>query len=284
MRKYNDTNYGKAKSPPPWEGQGEAFIQARTYRTQFSAQRFRSFVVNYKDTDLWIGIDPVSFCPEMETLAFETVKTLRHQLEQYLLIDPEFGKTLIPHEIKPGAAEIVQIMAEAAKRAGVGPMAAVAGAFSEEVGKILLRNFEIKELVIENGGDIFLKLEKPLLLSVYAGNSVLSGKIGIEIPAQETPLGICTSAGTVGPSFSFGKADAAMVACKNTALADAFATTFGNMVKMPGDVQTAAETSEKFPEILSLIAICQDKLGIRSNFEMKLVAPSRPSPKGKETG
>ena len=120
--------------PPPFGGVGGGF-QVRTYRRQFSAQRFRSFVVNYKDTDLWIGVDPVSFCPEMETLAFETVKTLRHQLEQYLLIDPEFGKTLIPHETKPGAAKIVQIMAEAAKRAGVGPMAAVAGAFSEEVGK-----------------------------------------------------------------------------------------------------------------------------------------------------
>lgn len=275
MEKFTDTNYRKAKNSPPWEGPGEASIQARTYRTRFSSQRFRSFVVNYKDSDLWIGVDPESFHPEMETVAFETVKTLRHQLEHYFLVDPEYGMTLIPLDTKPDAPEIVNILAEAGKKAGVGPMAAVAGAFSEEIGKILLRNFGIKELVIENGGDIFLKLEKPLLLSIFAGNSVLSEKIGIEIPAQETPLGVCTSSGTIGPSLSFGIADAVMVACKSTAIADAFATALANQVKTPGDVQTVAETSEQFPEILSVVAICQDKLGIRSNFEMKLVAPSR---------
>ena len=255
---------------PPQGGVGGG-LQPRTYRNQFSSQRFRSFVVNYKDSDLWIGIDPGSFNPEMETLAFETVKALRHQLEQYLLVHPEFGKTLKPCETKPEATEIVHIMSEAGKKAGVGPMAAVAGAFSEEIGKTLLRKFPINELVVENGGDIFLKLEKPLTLSVFAGSSVLSGKIGIEIPARKTPLGICTSAGTIGPSLSLGKADAVMVACKNTAVADAFATGLANRIKMPADVQTVAESSEEYPEILSLVAICQDKLGIRSNFEMKLL-------------
>lgn len=267
---------------PPWEGLGEAFIQPRTYRRQFSAERFRSFVVNYKDTDLWIGVDHRSFHAEMEQVAFETVKALRHQLEQYLLTDPEFGRTLIPCETKPDAPEIVKILAAAGKKARVGPMAAVAGAFSEEIGKTLLRSFNTNELVVENGGDIFLKLEKSLLLSVFAGTSLLSEKIGIEIPAEETPLGVCTSAGTVGPSLSFGKADAVMVACKNTAVADAFATALANQVKTPGDVQIVAEASEQFPEILSLVAICQDKMGIRSNFEMKLIAPSQPSQKGKE--
>ena len=246
-------------------------IEIRTYRKQFSAQRFRSFVVNYKDSDLWIGIDPASFHPEMEKRALETLKILRNKLEQYFLIDPEFGHTLIPCEAKPDAPEIVKILDEAGKQANVGPMAAVAGAFSEEIGRTLFREFSINELVVENGGDIFLKLEKTMVLSVFAGNSVLSEKIGIEIPALETPLGVCTSAGTVGPSLSFGNADAVMVACKNTALADAFATALANQVKTPDDVQKVAENSGQFPEILSLIAICQDKLGIRSNFEMKLI-------------
>jgi hypothetical protein len=246
-------------------------IEARTYRNQFSSQRFRSFVVNYKDSDVWIGVDPASFNTSMEKLAFETTKTLRHQLENYLLIDPEFGRTLIPYNAKPGAPEIVNILAAAGAKAGVGPMAAVAGAFSEGIGKTLLRAYQLNELVVENGGDIFLKLDKSLVLSVFAGTSVLSGKTGIEIPAQETPIGVCTSAGTVGPSLSFGKADAVMVACKSTAIADAFATAMANRIKTPADVQTIAEASEQFPEVLSLAAICQDKLGIRSNFEMKLI-------------
>lgn len=246
-------------------------IEQRTYRNQFSQQRFRSFGVNYKETDLWIGVDPASFREEMMGISLLKVKELRSVLEAYLLTDPVFGKTFEPHQVEPNAPEIVKVMAEAANRAGVGPMASVAGAFSEMVGQHLIQQFKIQELVVENGGDIFLKINRNLLMSVYAGNSPLSEKIGIEIPASESPLGVCTSAGTVGPSVSFGKADAVMIVCKNTALADAFATGFGNLVKTSEDVQRVTQQTEQFPEILSAVIICHDKIGIRGQFEMKLL-------------
>lgn len=110
-------------------------IEQRTYRNQFSAQRFRSFTVNYKETDLWIGVDPASFRDEMRESALAKVIALRTEMEAYLLRDPVFGKSFEPHALKPNAPEIVNRMAEAAHRAGVGPMAAVAGAFSEMVEK-----------------------------------------------------------------------------------------------------------------------------------------------------
>jgi len=246
-------------------------ITQRTYRNQFSLQRFCSFVVNYKDTDLWIGVDPGSFRDEMKECAFQKTKELRTEIEEYLLEDPVFGKTFEAHQVSSKAPEIVKFMAEAAIRAGVGPMASVAGAFSEMVGKHLLRKFPIQEVVVENGGDIFLKINQNLLMSVYAGNSPLSEKIGIEIPASESPLGVCTSAGTVGPSVSLGKADAAMMICRNTALADAFATTFGNLIQSPEDVQRVTQQTDQFPEILSAVLICRDKIGIRGQFEIKLI-------------
>lgn len=246
-------------------------IEQRTYRNQFSQERFRSFRVNYKETDLWIGVDPTSFREEMMEISLLKVKEVRSVLEAYLLTDPVFGKTFESHRVEPNAPEIVRVMAEAGQRAGVGPMAAVAGAFSEVVGWHLMKQFDIQELVVENGGDIFLKINRNLLMSVYAGNSPLTEKIGIEILASESPLGVCTSAGTVGPSISFGKADAAMIICKNTALADAFATGFGNLVKTPEDVQVVINQTEKFPEIISAVIICRDKIGIRGKFEMKLL-------------
>lgn len=246
-------------------------IEQRTYRNQFSQQRFQSFVVNYKETDLWIGVDPDSFLEEMRDVALAKVIALRTEMEAYLLNDPIFGMTFEPHQVKPNAPEIVRVMVEAGQRANVGPMAAVAGAFSEAIGQHLMQQFSIQEIVVENGGDIFLKIIRNLLMSVYAGNSPLSEKIGIEIQAAESPLGVCTSAGTVGPSVSFGKADAAMVICKNTALADAFATGFGNLVKTPEDVQKVIDQTAQFPEILSAVIICRDKIGIRGKFEMKLV-------------
>lgn len=246
-------------------------IEERTYRKQFSKERFHSFVVNYKDTDLWIGIDHASFKKEMQEAAFSKVKELRHILEHYLLSDPVFGKTFEPHQPQPNAPEIVTCMAAAATVAGVGPMASVAGAFSELVGRYLIEKYGIRELVAENGGDLFLKVEKPILLSVYAGNSVLSEKIAIEVPATETPLGVCTSSGTVGPSISFGKADAVVMICRNTALADAFATAFANRVKTKENVLQVINLVEQFPQILSAVIICDDKIGIRGMFEMKFI-------------
>ena len=246
-------------------------MEPRTYRNQFSQQRFQSFVVNYKETDLWIGVDPDSFREEMRDVALAKVIALRTEMEAYLLIDPGFGKTYEPHQVEPNAPEIVRVMAQAGQRVNVGPMAAVAGAFSEAIGQHLMQQFSIQEIVVENGGDIFLKIIRNLLMSVYAGNSPLSEKIGIEILASESPLGVCTSAGTVGPSVSFGKADAAMVICKNTALADAFATRFGNLVKTPEGVPKVIDQTAQFPEILSAVIICRDKIGIRGKFEMKLI-------------
>jgi len=246
-------------------------IEQRTYRNQFSQQRFQSFVVNYKETDLWIGVDPDSFREEMRDVALAKVIALRTEMEAYLLTDPVFGMTFEPHQEEPNAPEIVRVMAQAGQRANVGPMAAVAGAFSEAIGQHLMQQFSIQEIVVENGGDIFLKIIRNLLMSVYAGNSPLSEKIGIEIQAAESPLGVCTSAGTVGPSVSFGKADAAMFICKNTALADAFATGFGNLVKTPEDVPKVIDQTAQFPEILSAVIICRDKIGIRGKFEMKLI-------------
>jgi hypothetical protein len=253
---------------PSFGGGGGGY---RTYRSQFSSGRFRSFTVNYKETDLWIGVDPVSFREEMRGISLLKIKELRSVLEAYLLKDPVFGKTFGPYPIEPNAHEIVRLMADAGTRAGVGPMAAVAGAFSEMVGRHLMKQFDIQELVVENGGDIFLKINHNLLMSVYAGNSPLSEKIGVEIQADQSPLGVCTSAGTVGPSVSLGKTDATMIACRNTALADAFATGFGNMVQTPEDVQQVTQQTGRFPEILSAVIICHDKIGIRGKFEMKLI-------------
>ena len=150
-------------------------------------------------------------------------------------------------------------------------MAAVAGAFAESIGDDLIRNFNLTEIVVENGGDIFLKINQPVTLSVFAGNSPLSGKIGIEIAASVNRIGVCTSAGKVGPSLSFGKADAVMVACNNAALADAWATSLANRIKSASDIDRTINETEKIDEIRSVVMICDNKIGIRGEFEMKLI-------------
>jgi uncharacterized protein len=246
-------------------------IESRTYRNVMSEGRFHSFTTGYKDTDLWIGVDTGSYRDEMKEFCYERIRNYRIELENWLTIDPQFGKSLIPYKPSSKCPEMAMTMALAAQKAGVGPMAAVAGAFSERLGNDLESNFPIEELAIENGGDIFFHLIDPLVLSVFAGKSELSGRIGIQIPERTGNIGVCTSAGTVGPSLSFGRADAVMVACKNTALADAWATALGNRVIKSEDIDKVLAFTEHVSEILSVVIICNGKVGIRGKYELKII-------------
>jgi hypothetical protein len=246
-------------------------FQPRTYRSQFNSDRFQSFEVKYLETDLWIGIDSASFKIEMKEIVLAKIKELRTRLDEYILLEPFFKKSLKPFQPSDNAPIEAKEMATAAEKAGVGPMTSVAGLFAREVGETLLQNFSIDEMVIENGGDILLLLKNELVLSVFAGESPLSERIGLVIPAENSKLEICTSADTVGPSLSFGKADAVVVICEDVLLADAFATAFGNKVKSPNDVEKVINLSEKYPEILSMLIVCEDKVGIRGEYEIRFL-------------
>ncbi len=248
-----------------------SFFQPRTYRTQFNGDRFRSFEVKHLETDLWIGVNPSSFKSEMKEIAISKIKELRTRMDEYIVSETNFKKSLKPFQPNENAPEEAKEMAIAAEKAGIGPMSAVAGLFAREVGESLLQNFSVEEMVIENGGDIYVLLKNELILSVFAGESPLSERIGLVIPPEKSKLGICTSAGTVGPSLSYGKADAVVVICEDVLLADAFATAFGNKVKSPNDVEKVINQSEKYPEILSLLIICEDKIGIRGEYEIKIL-------------
>lgn len=245
--------------------------QPRTYRKQFNTDRFIPFIVNHRETDLWIGVDQDSYRPEMKNFVFKKISGLWKKFERYFETTPDFKNSLEPFPVSDKDQNEIKDLSKAGEYAGIGPMSAIAGLFAREAAYELINNFPVNELVIENGGDIYFLLKEKLMLSVYAGDSPLSEKIAVHVPPEQTPLGICTSAGTVGHSKSFGKADAVMVACKNILNADALATALGNKVKTKQHVEEVLKFSEKYYDILSLVIICEDKLGIRGNFEVKFV-------------
>jgi ApbE superfamily uncharacterized protein (UPF0280 family) len=181
-------------------------------------------------------------------------------LEGYINSNPTFLKTLKPCKFDKNAPEIVREMIKAANKVGVGPMAAVAGAVSEFVGHDLLEH--TPEIIVENGGDIFLKLLRKRKIGIYAGNSVFSGKIAIEVSPEETPLGICTSSGTVGHSISFGRADAAVILARSTPLADACATAVCNLIQGKSDLPKGVEFAKKVPGVIGGIIIIKDKMSV----------------------
>jgi ApbE superfamily uncharacterized protein (UPF0280 family) len=231
--------------------------------------RFISFQVSYLETDLWIGVDKPSYNPSINKFVLEKIIALRRSIDNYILRNPLFKTSLSPIPDDFEAPAEARAMIHASAISETGPMSAVAGLFSQVIGEYVIREYNVKELVVENGGDIFLKALNNIDIAIYAGKSELSNKIAITIPGNATPVGLCTSSGTVGPSLSFGKADAVMIACKNATIADALATRFGNEVKSGEDINRVLALSENFNEIELIVIIVEDKIGIRGKFTMK---------------
>jgi ApbE superfamily uncharacterized protein (UPF0280 family) len=152
----------------------------------------------------------------------------RQVLERYIATDPFFLATLEPYE--PASDEpVILRMAGAAKKAGVGPMAAVAGAIAWAGVEEMVEHGAAFG-VIDNGGDIALISDRPVRVGVHAGTAPISDKVAFVVPPQDRVLGICTSSATVGPSISFGIADAVTVFSHDVALADAWATAVCNQI------------------------------------------------------
>jgi ApbE superfamily uncharacterized protein (UPF0280 family) len=234
----------------------------RTYRQQVNTAGLISSYVTVRETDLHILADS-----EVGQQAYDSVYRYRTQLENYLAGNPNFLTALSPLPADPLAPPIIREMLVAGQAAGVGPMAAVAGVIAEYVGKDLLAS-GVKEVMIENGGDIFLKRQQDCLVSIFAGSSPLSNKVGIKIDAHLMPVGICTSSGAVGHSLSLGSADSVTVLAPSTALADAMATRLGNEVSDAGEINKALALAQRVTGLLGVVIIMNEKLGAWGNVDL----------------
>ncbi len=234
----------------------------RTYRSFITDRKYSRFTVKISETDLYILADS-----DLSDLAFHSASGFRAQIEEYIRIHPAFRMSLVPVADDRLAPAIIKDMLQASKTAGVGPMASVAGAIAEHVGKDLLK--ESSTVIVENGGDIYLNLKSDATIGIYSGDSPLSGRIALNISANETPLGICTSSGTVGHSLSFGIADAVCIKSKSTTLADAAATSVGNLIKKKSDVKKGLERAMSIPGILGVLIVTGDILAIQGNMELR---------------
>jgi ApbE superfamily uncharacterized protein (UPF0280 family) len=172
----------------------------------------------------------------------------------------------VPWHITGPAPGIVRKMTDASRKAGVGPMAAIAGAIAEYVGMVLLSH--TGEVIVENGGDVFLKTDGSVTIGIFAGKSPLCLHIGLRLCPLETPLSVCTSSGTVGHSLSFGKADAVCVVSESCCLADAAATSIGNLVNSKTDIPGAIEFGKKIEGVEGIIIILGEDLGAWGDLEL----------------
>jgi ApbE superfamily uncharacterized protein (UPF0280 family) len=229
--------------------------QPRTYRHWITSKDLVAFNVTVKETDLYIRASQ-----NLRSKALRLVLKYRGLIERYIERHPAFLSSLEPLPVTSDAPLIVKAMLEATSKVGVGPMASVAGAIAEFVGTDL--SAFSPEVIIENGGDIYLKSLSQRVVGIYAGRSPLTGKVGLEIDGKDTPLGICTSSGTVGHSLSFGRADAVAVLSPSATLADAAATAIGNLIKQPDDIQRGIDFARGIAGLKGLVIIIGEKIGM----------------------
>lgn len=229
-------------------------FEPRTYRRAVEPSGLVTFEVAVGETDLQVAART-----DLREQAAELVVAARADIEGYVAAHPFFVETYLPFEVSPDAPPIVRAMARAACTATVGPMAAVAGAVAEYVARGLADFSD--EVVVENGGDIFMLGATERTLRLHAGPSPLSDRVGIVLDAGLMPVAVCTSSATVGPSVSLGSADAACVIADSGALADAVASALGNRVHSAEDVHAAIDAVKGIPGVRGLIVVADETLG-----------------------
>ena len=232
--------------------------EQRIYRQSLGNRHLSGYRVCVKETDLWVQTER-----PLEAKVRECVLRYRGYIESYIASVPDFLSALTPIRLSGPAPAIVRDMAAAARAADVGPMAAVAGAVAEYVGKDLLA--QSKEVMVENGGDVFVKLDAPFTLAIDAGPSPFTNKIGLALDATAVPLGVCTSSATIGHSLSFGQADAVCVVSDSCAFADAAATAIGNQVGSAGDIDHAIAFGREIEGVSAIVVIAGERIGVWGN-------------------
>ncbi|MBW6520089.1 MAG: UPF0280 family protein [Desulfoarculaceae bacterium] len=242
----------------------------RNYR-QFSDQaELVTTQVRIQETDLQI-LASKSPPFDLKERATELILQSRLQLEHYIVKHPLFLATLDPLPMDFLAPPLVREMLVAAQKAGVGPMAAVAGAIAEFVGRALAAE-GVEEIIVENGGDLYVQRLKECWVAIFAGQSPLSCKVGLRLLPAQMPVGVCTSSGTVGHSLSFGKADSVTVVARSTALADAAATRLGNEVGAAfsprAGVERALAKAREIEGIEGTVVICGEVIGAMGAVEL----------------
>jgi uncharacterized protein len=204
----------------------------------------------------------------------QAIVSLRAELDTYIAASPAFATALEPLPDDPAAPDIARRMLRAARGAGVGPMAAVAGTVAELAARAALQA-GAEEAIVENGGDIYVHAKHPVYMGIYAGANPLSGRLAFKLEPDYLPAGICSSSSTMGHSLSFGNCDLVTVFSKNTSIADAMATSLCNSIQCETDVDMAAKKGVRSPGVLGVFIVKGNSVGMAGRLPELIKCSSR---------
>ncbi|MCU0666340.1 MAG: UPF0280 family protein [Candidatus Omnitrophica bacterium] len=243
----------------------KAAFQKRFYRHSVRPQGLYACVARLQETDVQVLTDT----PVSKDFIVKRIKKYRREIENYISRHPRFLTSLKPIPVEINAQPIIKKMAQAAQKANVGPMAAVAGAIAFFLGKDLMRR-KCRDVIIENGGDIFVKTSRARIVGIYSGRSSLFNGIKLRIRPRMRISGVCASSGTIGHSLSFGKADSAVILAVDPVIADAVATATCNLVRKKEDLKKAIDFAKSIKAVKGAVLIMGDNLASWGKAELVL--------------
>ena len=168
----------------------------------------------------------------------DAVYEARERIESRIAEDPFFGITYDPIPPRETDDPVTRGMCQASVSAGVGPMAAVAGAVAQHAVKAAV-GAGCGHIIVDNGGDICLRTSEPVRIGIHSAEPGFSD-LAYLIPPTHGLYGVCSSSGRIGPSVSFGSGGVCTVFSPSAVLADACATAFGNRVGGCGEEEMSA--------------------------------------------
>lgn len=153
-----------------------------------------------RDLDVVVSVAESNIRVAGTNLNVECVRTTlakaRRGVEECIHGFPPFLTSLTPVELPSTVPAIARRMANAAKRAGVGPMAAVAAAIAETVAWDLVT--VSPEVLVENGGGPFLHRSATTLGGVGAGFQHIRSRTWTSSRSEARPLWYCEFFGNCG--------------------------------------------------------------------------------------
>jgi ApbE superfamily uncharacterized protein (UPF0280 family) len=210
-------------------------------------------------------------CEQFDAVTAEIVRQ-RGILEQYIGRHPAFGSSLEPIDLLTDVPEVARRMARAAALVGVGPMAAVAGAMAQCAAEAGLAA-GADEVIVDNGGDIYLRAVKPVVVGLYAGSAAVGDKLAFSLQPDDTPIAVCSSSSRMGHSRSLGRCDLATVVAKDAALADAAATQAANLVRTPDDVNAVLNRIAAIEGVTGVLIVKDDQVGLAGRLPSLVRTP-----------
>jgi hypothetical protein len=148
------------------------------------------------------------------------------QLAPFIPVVKRKSRTLHTETSYPQAVNDMILATQAVDDPDFTPLAAVAGAIADLVADYIAATTDATKIMIDNGGDISIRLRGDDQVRVGLRLDVASKRIDYVL-SVERDCGICTS-GFGGRSFTLGVANAVTVLAERAALADAVATYLGN--------------------------------------------------------